>query len=91
MQKKEQALCTMLYSKHKELVNVDILKICCDSSYFSNTSNLPGEQNFPEHLANLSISPVQFNKHIHCPDMEPSFLPSQTPASTGRTISLSYA
>lgn len=29
--------------------------LCCDSCYYSNTSNLPGEQNFPEHMANQSI------------------------------------
>lgn len=28
---------------------------CCDSCYYSNISNLPGEKNFPEHMANLSI------------------------------------
>lgn len=80
---KSKAHCMSLHLKHNQLVSVDILeKYFIWLLLFTqilrqqiptrtgDQSNFPGEQNFSEHMANLSIWLVQFRQHMHSPDTE---------------------
>lgn len=64
-----------LYLKHKELVSVDILK-----NYFAMTLGITQTQatsqenrTFQNTWQTCQSDQYQLNKHIHCPDMEPSY------------------